>query len=41
MSGEEFSPRQISVAVGVLAKQGWIPAGLENKDDDRHHRTRP
>ena len=38
---KEFSPRQISVAVGVLAKQGWIPAGLENKDDDRHHRTRP
>ena len=38
---KEFSIRQISVAVGVLARQGWIPAGLENKNDDRHHRTRP
>ncbi len=29
---KEFSPRQIGLAVGVLTKQDWIPAGLESSD---------
>ena len=37
---KEFSPRQIGLAVGVLTKQDWIPAGLESNDAHRHHRTR-